>query len=250
MDQILILNGSPRAPWSNSRQYAQIFARYCTRPTRYLPVRRDNHRELCCALGECADVVLAFPLYADAIPSTLLNFFKTLESHPPRRRPRMSVLINCGFLEPEQNDVAVDMVRLFCRQQGYPFGSLLRIGGGEAILATPMKWLVVRKLQRLATSVCQCGTRTCGSPCPWPRGCSSGPPLVTGRLWAGAMASPRRRWPPWTLRGSPNERAWQLAAANTFPWALDIPDIDSETGLMHNLLLGASTLPEGEGEDV
>lgn len=83
MDQILILNGSPRAPWSNSRQYAQIFARYCTRPTRYLPVRRDNHRELCCALGECADVVLAFPLYADAIPSTLLNFFKTLESHPP-----------------------------------------------------------------------------------------------------------------------------------------------------------------------
>lgn len=54
----------------------------------------------------------------------------------------MSVLINCGFLECRQNDVAVEMVRLFCRQNGYRFGSVLKIGSGEAIWDTPFRLLV------------------------------------------------------------------------------------------------------------
>lgn len=64
-------------------------------------------------------------------------------------------MINCGFIEPEQNDVAVKMVRFFCESQGYPFASVLRIGSGEAILTTPFKWLVERKIKRLAVSVAE-----------------------------------------------------------------------------------------------
>ena len=78
---------------------------------------------------------------------------KTLEEHPPRHRPTVSVLINCGFLEPGQNDVAVQMVELFCGQNGYPFGSVLKIGGGEAILDTPFRGLVRRKLRKLAGAI-------------------------------------------------------------------------------------------------
>ena len=87
------------------------------------------------------------------IPVTLLNFLKTLEEHPPRHRPTVSVLINCGFLEPGQNDVAVQMVELFCGQNGYPFGSVLKIGGGEAILDSPFRGLVRRKLRKLAGAI-------------------------------------------------------------------------------------------------
>ena len=82
-----------------------------------------------------------------------MNFLKTLEKNPPKQKPRISVLINCGFIEPEQNDIAVKMVRFFCRKQGYAFGSLLRIGSGEAILTTPLKVFVTRKIKKLAISV-------------------------------------------------------------------------------------------------
>ena len=46
-----------------------------------------------------------------------------LTDRPLPARPVVSVAVNCGFLEPSQNDLAVEMVRLFCRRSGYPFGS-------------------------------------------------------------------------------------------------------------------------------
>ena len=45
------------------------------------------------------------------------------------------------------------MIQIFCKQQGYSFGSVLRIGSGEAILNTPLKWFVIRNIKRLAASI-------------------------------------------------------------------------------------------------
>ena len=56
-------------------------------------------------------------------------------------------------MEPEQNDVAVKMLQLFCRKNGYPVGSVLKIGSGEAILSTPFRILVRTKIKRLASSI-------------------------------------------------------------------------------------------------
>lgn len=44
-------------------------------------------------------------------------------------------------------------MQLFCKQNGYPFGSVLKIGSGEAILSTPFKFLVVWHMKKLATSM-------------------------------------------------------------------------------------------------
>ena len=153
MGKILIVNGSPRAPRSNSRQYAQLFEKAWPGESEYLPVTGTNHLELCRAAEEVSDLLLVFPLYADGIPVTLLDFLKTLEEHPPRSRPTLSVLINCGFLEPEQNDVAVRMVELFAKKNGYPFGSVLKIGGGEAILTTPFRGLAGAGIRKLAKAI-------------------------------------------------------------------------------------------------
>ena len=101
-----------------------------------------------------------FPLYADGIPVTLLNFLKTLEANPPQHKPTVSGSINCGFLEPEQNDVAVQMVGLFCSQNGYPFGSVLQIGSGEAILSTPFQMLVRGRMKKLASAIAKKQSRT------------------------------------------------------------------------------------------
>lgn len=151
MGRILILNGSPRAPKSNSKRYAQLFLD-CRRGD-YLEITRSNHQQLCAQVGAYSDLVLAFPLYADGLPVTLLHFLKALEAHPPAHKPTVSVLINCGFLEYGQNDIAVEMVALFCRQNGFPFGSVLKIGSGEAILDTPFRFLAAGAVKKFAKSV-------------------------------------------------------------------------------------------------
>lgn len=155
MANLLILNASPRAPRSNSKEYARMVAQFAGVETRYCALCQAEPGELRGLLEDFTDLLLVFPLYVDAIPLLLLNFLKELERHPPRRKPTVSVLINCGFWEPWQNDVAVEMVRLYCMQQGYPFGSVLKIGSGEAILSTPFRHLLPREMKRLARSIVQ-----------------------------------------------------------------------------------------------
>ena len=45
------------------------------------------------------------------------------------------------------------MMRLFCRQNRYPFASSLSIGSGEAILNSPFRFLAARKIKRFARSI-------------------------------------------------------------------------------------------------
>lgn len=151
----MLLNGSPRAPRSNSKRYAAIFRRHCPAAADYFEITRRNHAMLCSVVEEYTDIVLVFPLYADALPVSLLDFLKSLEAAHAECRPTVSVMINCGFLEYEQNMVAVDMVRLFCRRVGYPFGSVLMIGGGEAILDTPFRLLAERRIAAFARAVAE-----------------------------------------------------------------------------------------------
>ena len=169
MDRILILNASPRAPRSNSKRYGELFAARCSLPAEAAAVTRTNHEELCRKLEDFSQVLLVFPLYADGIPVTLLRFLESLEAQPPARKPTVSVLINCGFLEYRQNDVAVEMVRLFCRRNGYPFGSVLKIGSGEAILDSPFRFLVDRAVKKLAASVAKGEPRTFHTTMPLPK---------------------------------------------------------------------------------
>lgn len=153
MGKVMIINGSPRAPKSNSKKYADLFVKSSKIPTEYFAITKKNHLDLCKAMENFTDVLFVFPLYADGIPVTLLNFLKTLEKNPPKQKPIISVLINCGFIEPEQNNIAVKMMQFFCKKEGYSIGSLLRIGSGEAILKTPLKVFVTRKIKKLAISV-------------------------------------------------------------------------------------------------
>ena len=153
MGKVLILNGSPRAPRSNSKRYGALFARYCALETETMELLRSDPKEVAARMEEADNVLLVFPLYADAIPVPVLRTFKALEARPPQNRPTISILVNCGFMEPEQSDVAVAMVELFCKRQGYPMGSVLEIGSGEAILDQPFRFLAQWRIKALARAV-------------------------------------------------------------------------------------------------
>lgn len=153
MGKVIIINGSPRAPRSNSKEYGEIFSSYYKGQTDTFNITKNNHKEICSKIGEYTDILLVFPLYADGLPVTMLNFLKVLEENPSKNKPKINVIVNCGFIEPEQNNVCIDMVKLFCKQNTYEFNSVLSIGGGEAILGTPFKIFVKWKIKKLAKSI-------------------------------------------------------------------------------------------------
>ena len=153
MAKIMILNGSPRAPKSNSKRYAALFAKYCSIACAYFEISKSNHAALRSEMEKYSDVLFVFPLYADALPVGFLNFLKFLENNPPTRKPVVSILINCGFFEYNQNEIAVRMMRLFCRQNHYALGSVLMLGSGEAILDSPFQFLAAAKIKQLAASI-------------------------------------------------------------------------------------------------
>lgn len=153
MGKVMILNGSPRAPKSNSKKYSEIFMKYSRLQCDYFNITKTNHLKLIAEMEKYSDVIIVFPLYADSLPVGLLNFLKNLEANFPKNRPVISILINCGFLEYEQNCVAVSMIRYFCRHNNLPIGSVLMLGSGEAILDTPFRYIAVRAIKRLSESV-------------------------------------------------------------------------------------------------
>ena len=145
--------GKVMVPKSNSKKYSEIFMKYSRLQCDYFNITKSNHLKLIAEMENYSDVIIVFPLYADSLPVGLLNFLKNLENNLPAQRPVISILINCGFLEYEQNSVAVSMIRYFCRQNNFPIGSTLMLGGGEAILGTPFRNIAVRAIKKLSESV-------------------------------------------------------------------------------------------------
>ena len=153
MAGLMIINGSPRAPRSNSKRLIALFAGFWGPDFLKYSAAEQKAQALFPEMENCSDVLLVFPLYVDGIPAPLLRLLEAMERYAFRKKPTVHVVLNCGFLEAEQNQIASDQIRLFCRQNAFPFGSVLWIGAGEAILDTPFSFLVKQKLKRLACAV-------------------------------------------------------------------------------------------------
>jgi len=89
-------------------------------------------------LKECNILVFAFPLYVDGIPSHLLRcivqleeFFKGLS----RSDIMVYSLVNSGFYEAHQNELALEMMENWCIKSGLKWGQGLAIGGGGMLLS-------------------------------------------------------------------------------------------------------------------
>ena len=71
MGKVIIINGSPRAPRSNSKKYGEIFRSYYKGQADTFNITKNNHKEICSKIGEYKDMLLVFPLYADGLPVTM-----------------------------------------------------------------------------------------------------------------------------------------------------------------------------------
>lgn len=159
MEQVLLLNASPRSTESSSAIYLSHLETALKKQEvscSSVTLSSDNHHELGDQLFHSDKVVMAFPLYADCIPSTLLSFWNYIEQQASEynTRPKIYVVINCGYLEHTDNDIAISIVKQFCIQVGFEYGFALKIGSGEMIMTIPFKFMVIAKLKKMSKLIC------------------------------------------------------------------------------------------------
>lgn len=159
-------------------------------------VHTEERRRQLLAATERADlVVLATPLYVDALPYLVVRAFELIAEHrrtgPDPDRQRLVAILNCGFPEAHHNDTALAICRQFARETGFEWAGGLSLGGGEAISGRPLetKGRMVRNVSRALELSADALAE--GEPLPEEAVKLMATPLVPARLytWLGA-----RRW--------------------------------------------------------
>jgi NAD(P)H-dependent FMN reductase len=137
----LLLVGSPRGAASVSAAFAGHLGRLLAE--RGLEVAtEDLHRcarqdpalpRVAAAFHEADVVALAAPVYVDSLPAPTLAALERLAEVRPAdqgARPRFLAIVNCGFPEAVQCDVALAICRSFATEAGADWIGGLAFGGG------------------------------------------------------------------------------------------------------------------------
>lgn len=164
--QMLALVGSPRAH-STSERLAQYLANGLDAHDWQVNIQHistamrkpERWAELEAQFLQADVIVLVFPLYVDALPADATLALEKLALLRRTHPQRFLSIVNCGFVEASQNDVATKICRQFARECGMQWSGGLTIGGGGAIGGRPLKELggmvapVVNALDMIITAL-------------------------------------------------------------------------------------------------
>ncbi len=96
-----------------------------------------GQRELFEAIDRANVVLLAAPLYVDSLPAPAIRALELIARHRgsggAKRVPRFVSIINCGFVEPSQNDTCQRILRRFADRAGFEWVTGVSLGGGGRI---------------------------------------------------------------------------------------------------------------------
>jgi multimeric flavodoxin WrbA len=98
----------------------------------------EGQANLYSAIDSADLLILAFPLYIDTLPFMLTRALELIANHrrekTSRRPVRLFILVNNGFPESYQSNVALAMCRHFAAASGMIWAGALTLGAGEAIV--------------------------------------------------------------------------------------------------------------------
>ena len=143
MSSLLLLNGSPRGPRSNSMKMLTRVGEGWERAGGECAVvlhlaRPVDFERAVAAFAEADTVILGTPLYADSMPALVKAYIEALAPYVGREgNPRLGFLVQSGFSEalhsrPLERYLERLTVRLGCAYAG----TIVR-GGGESLQAMP-----------------------------------------------------------------------------------------------------------------
>jgi multimeric flavodoxin WrbA len=144
--QALVLVGSPktRKPSTSGVLGQHLLARLADHGWRgevltvTAAIREPAWRERMLAAVDAADlIVLAFPLYIDALPALLTRALEVIrehrQAHEPARAQRLVALVNSGFPEARHSLPALAICARFAAAAGMTWAGGLAMGAGEAL---------------------------------------------------------------------------------------------------------------------
>ena len=146
--RLAIFNGSPRAKSSNTGRLMGHFIEGfravspdSTSESFYLMGRRDF--QLCVDAFSASDaVILAFPLYTDAMPAAVKEFIEALaplRGAAEKKNPPLGFIVHSGFQESFHSHAVRAYLEKLCRRLGCEYLGCAIAGGSEAIRSQPDK---------------------------------------------------------------------------------------------------------------
>lgn len=159
MNKTVLINGSPKRNKAVSDKYLAIMSEGLSENVGiqelYIYGMELNNEEFDILKG-ADSIVMALPLYVDGVPARVVEFMKAFKesgSCSGSAKPKFYFIINCGFMEHEQNDVAIRILKNFAVKSGFEFCGGVSIGSGAMILGTSEAEEAKSLLTKLAEKV-------------------------------------------------------------------------------------------------
>jgi hypothetical protein len=146
----VLLVGSAKQPHSTSERLAEHMAQRLRAQgvaTDIVLIYRmisseARRRELVATINAADVVVLAFPLFVDSLPFIVVKTLEMLAASrigdPSPKAQTLMAVVNCGFPEARQNDLAIAICRRFAKESGFQWAGGMGLGAGETINGKPL----------------------------------------------------------------------------------------------------------------
>lgn len=143
MSSLLLLNGSPRGPRSNSMKMLARVGEGWTRAGGQAPevlhlARREDFARAVEAFAEADTVILGMPLYTDSMPALVKTYIEELARYVGcEGNPRLGFLVQSGFSEALHSRSLEGYLEKLAARLGCEYAGTIVRGGGESLQAMP-----------------------------------------------------------------------------------------------------------------
>ena len=141
--KLTVFNGSPRGKSSNTRVFMEHFLNgfMATEGNTYEIAYLNNVKErdtFVRLFQEAEHIILASPLYTDAMPAVVKNFIESLEPFCQREgNPDIGFMVQSGFPEPLHSRYLERYYVKLAKRMGCRYKDTVIRGAGESIRGTP-----------------------------------------------------------------------------------------------------------------
>lgn len=139
--RIALINGSPKVNSSASNTLLEDVKQYLGENAEVINFGFHSptiSKEVIEELAKTDVWVFAYPLYVDGIPGHLLSCLVQLEE-VHIHNPGISIygIVNCGFYEGIQAELALKLLQNWCTKTGFIWGGGIGVGGGGGLAMMP-----------------------------------------------------------------------------------------------------------------